>query len=468
MSLCIGVVGGGFTGAILAGHLANTAQMPLSIDVIEPRAAVGFGLAYGSCQAEHRVNVPSDRMTVFREEPFHFTYWLQRTGALAADCEGLAENGDFYSTRADFGRYVAGIFREAAERNPSGSVLRHRRHTAIAVEPSVGGWRVQFDDATSAEYSDVVLAATHAAPAWRWPVDAEAAALPHLMANPWDWKAIEAVPKEADVGILGTGLTMCDVVVTLRANGHRGRIQAISRRALTPRSHAGFNTTFDLFGTQRPPETAVDLLRLMRARIREAEAGGETWHAVVDALRARLAIYWQTLPLAERAKIVRHLRAWWDVHRFRIAPQVGSLIAQGQKEDWLAVRAGRVHRLGRSGDRLLLDWTPKNGKRTEVAFDAIVNCTGPDSDIGRSPNPMLRRAVDDGFIRADALRLGIDVHASGRAIDRSGSISTGLWATGPLARGVVGEATGVPEASDHARHVAGSLAATLNVAREIP
>ena len=140
-----------------------------------------------------------------------------------------------------------------------------------------------------------------------------------------------------------------------------------------------------------------------------------------------------------------------------------SLIAQGQREGWLTISAGRVHRIRRSGDHFRLDWTPKNDNRIDSVFDAIINCTGPDSNIGRSPNPLLRMATERGFIRPDALRFGIDVDAAGHTVDRSGSINADLWATGPLARIIVGEATGVPEASDHARHVAASLAASIKI-----
>jgi uncharacterized NAD(P)/FAD-binding protein YdhS len=201
---------------------------------------------------------------------------------------------------------------------------------------------------------------------------------------------------------------------------------------------------------------------LLRRRIVDAQEAGETWHVVIDALRFHLAHYWPALPLSQRKRIARHLRTWWDVHRFRMAPQVDSLITKGRAEGWLSIQPGRVHRIGVAGDRLSLEWTPRTSQRRTSTFDAIVNCTGPDGDIGRSPSPMLRGAVDAGHIRPDALRTGIDVDEFGRAIAADGSISRGLWAAGPLARAVVGEATGVPEASGHARVVAGSLAATLS------
>ncbi len=460
----IGIIGGGFTGAAVAVHLANAARAPLRIEVVEPRADVGLGLAYGSCRSEHRINVPSDRMVVFREEPLHFTDWLRAAGILDADAEGHVEGGDFYSRRADFGAYMAALFRKTAERNPSGSSLQHRRAAASAFDRDGAGWRVRFTDGTLAYYSQLVLAQTHAPPALYWPVGAEASASPNLIANPWDWDAIAAVPERAHVAILGTGLTMCDVVVTLRANGHRGNIEAISRRGLTPRVHGLFGMAFDLFGTEAPPDTAIGLLRLLRARIREAAAAGLGWHPVVDELRSRLPIYWRTLPLSERIKIARRLRAWWDVHRFRIAPQVHRLIAGGETEGWLAIHRGHVHGIDGNRDGLRLDWTPRHEQRRETGFDVIINCTGPDSDIARSAGPMLRHALDAGFIRPDPLRIGIDVDADGRAIDRGGSAGASLWVAGPLARAVVGEATGLPEASDSARKAANGVAASVGSA----
>jgi len=283
--------------------------------------------------------------------------------------------------------------------------------------------------------------------------------------DPWDWKSIKAIPSDADVFIIGTGLTMCDVVVTLRRGGHTGKIRAVSRRALTPRQHGDFDGSLDLFENAVPPTTALALLRHVRGRVEKLAAQGKSWHAVVDAMRRNLACYWSTLPLKERSKIVRRLRSYWDVHRFRMAPQVAELLATGQRDGWLELRAGHIGGIGREGERFAVTWTPKgtlNGEaaRTEL-YGAIVNCTGPDGDLNRSGNPLLRAAITEGLVRPDALRIGLDVDAHGAALGRDGEMTPHLWAAGPLARAIVGEATGVPEASAHARHVAEALAATL-------
>jgi hypothetical protein len=74
--LRLAIVGGGFTGVALATHALTSATQPLSVDVIEPSAKLGRGAAYGTTNADHRINVPSDRMSLFSSDPTHFTRWL--------------------------------------------------------------------------------------------------------------------------------------------------------------------------------------------------------------------------------------------------------------------------------------------------------------------------------------------------------------------------------------------------------
>ena len=45
---------------------------------------------------------------------------------------------------------------------------------------------------------------------------------------------------------------------------------------------------------------------------------------------------------AAQARLLRHARPWWDVHRHRLAPPVAERVAAMQDEQRLTFRAGRL------------------------------------------------------------------------------------------------------------------------------
>ena len=66
--LRLAIVGGGFTGVALAIHALASGKQPLSVDVIEPSEKLGRGAAYGTTDPDHRINVPTDRMSLFSSD----------------------------------------------------------------------------------------------------------------------------------------------------------------------------------------------------------------------------------------------------------------------------------------------------------------------------------------------------------------------------------------------------------------
>jgi uncharacterized NAD(P)/FAD-binding protein YdhS len=51
---------------------------------------------------------------------------------------------------------------------------------------------------------------------------------------------------------------------------------------------------------------------------------------------------WQRLPQAERQRFLRHLRAYWEVHRHRMAPEIAARIGDLRQSGQLETRAGTI------------------------------------------------------------------------------------------------------------------------------
>ena len=64
-TLKVAVIGGGFTGVAFVIHaiLARRPELDLDVTIVEPAAVLGRGIAYGTSEPLHRINVPSDRMS---------------------------------------------------------------------------------------------------------------------------------------------------------------------------------------------------------------------------------------------------------------------------------------------------------------------------------------------------------------------------------------------------------------------
>jgi uncharacterized NAD(P)/FAD-binding protein YdhS len=460
----IAIVGGGFSGAVTAIHLARHAPMPLSIHVIEPRAALGGGVAYSATDPAHRINVPASRMTVFAADPTQFDRWLHTRAALDDDPAALWPGGGAFPRRGLFGRYLAELVAEAAHATP-GVTIHHHRATVHSIAHGPDGFTLALKDGGTLPADLVVLAVSHPPPAVPTPLRAARTAGAPVIDDPWRPAALDAIPPDASLLILGTGLTMADVVATLDRRGHRGPILAVSRRGLLSRGHAfGDIAKRNWFAASPPCRTALGLCRAVRAQVRAAGEQGQPWQAVFDDIRANARRVWGALDVTERRRLLRHLRPFWDVHRFRIAPQAEQTIARLRAGGQFRALAATLRDASWDGARLHLRLHQRgapSGRMITVAADAVIVATGPAHDTAIAANPALASLALAGLIRPDAVGLGLDTDASNRAIGAGGVALSTLLVAGPLARGQVGELMGLPQVSDHAAQVAEAALTTL-------
>ena len=455
----IAIVGGGFSGAAVATHVARRAAMPLAVDVIEPRAALGGGVAYSALDPSHRTNVAATRMSLFTDEPGHFERWLDSTGALADDPDARLPDGRAYPRRRVFGEYVAAQLATAASHGRA--VVRHLRDRAVGIQPQRGGWLIELGSGGTVMADLVVLAVSHPPPEPPRHLVEAFATQPGFVADPWAADAFDTIKAIDTVVIMGAALSMADAVASLERRGHRGRIIAFSRRGLVSRAHAA--SAHDAFGdfATNCPATAVEMLRRVRHTIREAAAAGHPWQAVIDAVRRDGQAVWHALAPGQRRALLRHLRPYWEVHRYRIAPQVGAIIERRRAAgtlEMVAAGLGGVEVVdGKIRTELLLRGRHAQGRRREVESDAFVLTTGPAHASALQTNPALRSLAEQGCVQADPLELGLLVDRQHRAVPATGPLDGTLLVAGPLARGTFGELMGLPQVAEHAEQVADAI-----------
>jgi uncharacterized NAD(P)/FAD-binding protein YdhS len=436
--LRLAIVGGGFTGVALAIHALASGEQPLSIDVIEPSAKLGRGAAYGTTNADHRINVPSDRMSLFSSDPTHFVRWLFDNKWLP-DPESIDPLGRCYVPRSAFAAYSEDVLALAA-RSATSTSLRHRQTRAVELVRENDGFRIDLADGAPLRVDRVAICTGHV-PRAPCSVREGAARHPRFIANPWASDSLATVRRSDSVLIVGTGLTMVDVVATLARTDHQGPIVAISQRGLLPREHGTFVDCDHLFEGARPA-TALELLRLVRAEVRERDDKLD-WQAVIDALRRRLPEVWPALPAPERIRAARRLMPFWEVHRFRIAPQGAAAVARLTAQGTLTVQRAKAIEVDAHDESLLARLKLPAGTVVERAFDSIILCSGASRNI--RDNPLLANLVHQGLVQADDVNLGVRVDKFSRLLDAGAATHPDLFAFGPITRGTFGEMTGAPD-----------------------
>lgn len=449
----VAIIGGGFSGALTAWHLARQAP-GAQIVVIEPRERLGAGLAYSTTDPAHRINVPASRMTMRTDIRDGLHRWIAARG-LALSPGSATADGALFPQRGIVADYVA----EALAPDLAAGRIRHLRARAVALTRP-GRFRLLLEDGAALEADHVVIATSHPPPA----LPAGFKDLrddPRLIADPSDAAAIGAAARTRRVLVLGTGLTSADVIASLDAQGFRGAVLALSRRGQRSRGHAMGHPESPADFAADPARTALSLLRRVRAEVARDAARGLPWQATLDNLRRDGPAVWAALPHPERARLVARLRVWWDVHRFRIAPQVEAVLDRLIAEDRLRIRAGRLTGIAADEAGLIVTWAPRGRTARREVFDRVILTTGPAHDRIIAGSPVLSSAAAQGLLRADALGLGLDVTEGCRAVGATGMAVDGLWVAGPLARGHVGELMGIPEVTAHAERVASHVAAAL-------
>jgi uncharacterized NAD(P)/FAD-binding protein YdhS len=152
------------------------------------------------------------------------------------------------------------------------------------------------------------------------------------------------------------------------------------------------------------------------------------------------------MSLAQRQRFVRHVRAYWDVHRHRLAPEVQTQLTSLRAAGRLEIIAGRIVDAEQRKDAVTIRIVRRGRNETETCnFARLVDCTGPIHDPRQSTNPLIRSLLARGAARPDPLSIGLDIDEEYSLIDASSRRSNRVRAIGPLTRAAFWECIAIPD-----------------------
>ena len=450
----IAIIGAGFSGALLAVHLTRKAIGRLDIALIDRAGSRGRGLAYSADNPNHLLNVRVENMSALPEHPNHFRDWLERRTGRPPDA--LA-----FVSRGEYGAYIEDIL-STAVLSASGRVSINEVTADCVDIRRHEGWILRLGDGREIAADAVALCLGHFPPQFPAPVSAALASDPRAIRDPWRSESFAAVAPHERVVIVGSGLTMADVAVEFMDRGHCGPIVVVSRHGFLPNVHAPTGYWRSFVDPDRPPRTSLELLSLVRLEVAKARANGVDWRAVIDSMRPHLITLWRALPLPEQQRALRHLRAHWDVHRHRIAPEIDDRLTALRAQERLRVVAGALVGARPTQDGVEVDIAPRGGGRVETLLaDRIVNCTGPTTAFARIGDPLVHALLRKGLAKPDRIGLGLEVTVDCAVVDASNKPHESLFATGPLTRGAFWEMLAVPELRRQAPEAARRMLAAI-------
>ncbi|NGO06285.1 FAD-dependent oxidoreductase [Streptomyces sp. HC44] len=410
----IAIVGGGAAAVGLLDALAATEGEPAvgetgTITVFEPSPQLWRGRPYGPDLDSVLVNAPPAIMSIRNSDFGHYAAWLGDRGADHIDeLLGLP-----LVPRALYGEYLAHTAEKAiAALGEQGRLVRVVAARVTEVVRSGARLVLRTHD-THDPYDTQEHEATHVAlcvgggtPPDPYGLDE----FPGFTTDPYPLAdTLDHVPAGGDVAIIGSGLTAVDVVVSLAARGHQGRITLLSRSGVLPHvwqrpddrrpRHVTAERVAGLHQA-RGNVTLDDLVGLLRRELADAgedfdelaaELRGTEAEDPVQRLRRQIAAVddprigrrvlqetahtvgpyvWRLLPEADRAWLRRHLRTATSVAS-PMVPVNASVLMRLLDSGQLAVTRG-VHAI-----EPVNGWFRVRDDDGERTAEIVVNAVNP-------------------------------------------------------------------------------------------
>lgn len=402
------VIGGGYAGASVAMELVRQSDDNISVALIERSGKFGAGVAYGTTHPEHLLNVPIKKMSAFADESDHFLNWAKEH---ISDFDG--DNlGDAYVPRMTYAKYLT-------------DTLSVYKNQIEFIEAEALDLDISDESVTCFCTQDIKINAKKAV----WSLGNFSPANPYLgegseslygdhryIANPWKSDAIYTLDEDADVTFIGTGLTAIDMIMSLYARGHKGKITALSRRGVMSQPHKPHEPQRDFVAEDSLIGCSLrQLMRAMRKEVKSLGCPDRDWRGVTNSIRPHTQALWAAFNLEDKNRFLRHVRPVWDSHRHRIALQSVENLDEMKARGQLKVIAAKGQTVDITQDKIELAYRLRGTDEVQShTADLVVNCTGPARRYTKNKAPLIQNTLKKGYITEHETGMGLVCDAEGR------------------------------------------------------
>jgi len=469
------IIGGGACGIslfielFLQLRIANSHQK-VAINIIEENEEVGKGLAFGTKQPGHILNTQASLMGIHFAEPAHFSEWLKKHDSSVGN-EVVDNQGEdqAFTTRRLYGDYLKEQFDyyfALAEKEGMAVNLIHARAVNISREKQ--GFNIALSNG-EIQLSDYVVLSVGTPVAKLYE---ELTVHKTYFDSPWpSSKIIGHVPKNEDVGILGSSLSAIDALMTLADNEHEGAITFYSLDGLMPRVQVEepeaytceFLTVSNLHKIQRESlrcPTIFEVFRLfmkeaehfegskidwkktgragdqaaelLKNDIKIAENGGDALMNIPYALRYESSQMWKLLDEADKLTFKKWLGGYWAANRHCMplvnAKRINALFEKGQLKVVPKLKDVRFD------DQEQVFILKCEGEEYHEKF--LINATGPASAVKDMKSELIANLAKDGLIESEKVG-GIKINTQTMQVITNGKSCPDFYALGHLTNGLL-------------------------------
>ena len=391
------IIGGGFSGALTAIHIARLG-LPgqVSVTVVNPSPDIGRGLAYRYNDDNLLINVLAGNMSALDNEPDHFVGYCRRI-------DPSISRGPFVSRRI-YGQYIQDLYTQTQEVRVGVIETLEGEVVALARNKFTSGWELKLLSGRHLKADQVVMAVGHQSP--RLPIQLDDNVLANVI-DAWDFKTMHSLPRDQPVLIVGTGHSAVDTLFCLTQTQLRRPIYLLLRHGLLPHQHRISPTApkpqaFPAYLRTLPP-TIRAYSRTLRQQLKAVAEQGGDWRDTLNELRPHSRQIWQSWPESAQRQFLRHIKAYWDIHRHRLAPMASQRLDQLLADCSAHVIAGRILSICQHTESVLVVYRSRGSQTIErIRASAVVNCIGPSTDIQCNVKPLLVDLMKKGLIKPDA------------------------------------------------------------------